>query len=195
MRGLCVAQVVESSHPDYSPGELVVGVFGWQDYALSDGGGAIPVTQGAGGHAADDAAQRARHHEPDRVLRPEGDRASRRRARRSPCRAPPVRPARSRVSSRSSWGCRVIGIAGGPEKCDWLTDELGFDGAIDYKSENVSHTPARALPGRGERVLGQRRRLGPRGGPRKPRDARARRPVRRDLELQRRATRRGRATT
>ena len=34
-------------------------------------------------------------------------------------------------------GCRVIGIAGGAEKCGWLTGELGFDGAIDYKSENV----------------------------------------------------------
>ena len=34
-------------------------------------------------------------------------------------------------------GCRVIGIAGGPEKCAWLTDELGFDGAIDYKNEDV----------------------------------------------------------
>jgi NADPH-dependent curcumin reductase CurA len=34
-------------------------------------------------------------------------------------------------------GCRVVGICGGPEKARWLTDELGFDGAIDYKSENV----------------------------------------------------------
>ena len=32
-------------------------------------------------------------------------------------------------------GCRVIGIAGGPEKCKYLTEELGFDGAIDYKNE------------------------------------------------------------
>ena len=34
-------------------------------------------------------------------------------------------------------GCRVIGIAGGPEKCRYIVDELGFDAAIDYKSENV----------------------------------------------------------
>ena len=34
-------------------------------------------------------------------------------------------------------GCRVIGIAGGAEKCRWLTSELGFDEAIDYKSEQV----------------------------------------------------------
>jgi NADPH-dependent curcumin reductase CurA len=34
-------------------------------------------------------------------------------------------------------GCRVVGIAGGPEKCRWVTEELGFDACIDYKSENV----------------------------------------------------------
>jgi NADPH-dependent curcumin reductase CurA len=34
-------------------------------------------------------------------------------------------------------GCRVIGIAGGREKCDWLVSELRFDGAIDYKNEKV----------------------------------------------------------
>lgn len=36
------------------------------------------------------------------------------------------------------WGCRVIGIAGGRQKCDWLTGELGLDGAIDYKSEDLA---------------------------------------------------------
>ncbi len=34
-------------------------------------------------------------------------------------------------------GCRAIGVAGGAEKCRWLTDELGFDAAVDYKAENV----------------------------------------------------------
>ena len=34
-------------------------------------------------------------------------------------------------------GCRTIGIAGGAEKCHWLTDKAGFDVAIDYKSEDV----------------------------------------------------------
>jgi NADPH-dependent curcumin reductase CurA len=35
-------------------------------------------------------------------------------------------------------GCRVIGIAGGSDKCRWLLDELGFDAAIDYKAEDVA---------------------------------------------------------
>jgi NADPH-dependent curcumin reductase CurA len=34
-------------------------------------------------------------------------------------------------------GCRVVGIAGGSDKCNWIVDELGFDAAIDYKSEDV----------------------------------------------------------
>ncbi len=34
-------------------------------------------------------------------------------------------------------GCRAIGVAGGPEKCRWLTEVLGFDAAIDYKSESL----------------------------------------------------------
>jgi len=35
-------------------------------------------------------------------------------------------------------GCRVIGIAGGPGKCSWIVDELGFDAAIDHRNESVS---------------------------------------------------------
>jgi NADPH-dependent curcumin reductase CurA len=35
-------------------------------------------------------------------------------------------------------GCRVVGIAGGPDKCKWIVDELGFDAAIDYKGEDVN---------------------------------------------------------
>lgn len=43
-------------------------------------------------------------------------------------------------------GCQVIGIAGGPEKCKYLTDQLGFDGAIDYKSEDVKLALKRECP-------------------------------------------------
>ena len=44
-------------------------------------------------------------------------------------------------------GCRVSGIAGGKAKCDWLTGELGFDGAIDYKNEDVGAALDRLCPG------------------------------------------------
>ena len=43
-------------------------------------------------------------------------------------------------------GARVIGIAGGKAKCDWLTGELGLDGAIDYKSEDVGAALDRLCP-------------------------------------------------
>ena len=43
-------------------------------------------------------------------------------------------------------GARVIGIAGGPTKCAWLTDELGFDGAIDYKNDKVGAALDRLAP-------------------------------------------------
>lgn len=43
-------------------------------------------------------------------------------------------------------GARVIGIAGGPAKCAWLTGELGFDGAIDYKNEDVGAALDRLCP-------------------------------------------------
>ena len=43
-------------------------------------------------------------------------------------------------------GCRVIGIAGGADKCAWLTGDLGFDGAIDYRSEDVGAALDRLCP-------------------------------------------------
>ena len=43
-------------------------------------------------------------------------------------------------------GCRVVGIAGGADKCRYLIDELGFDGAIDYKAEDVNAGLKRECP-------------------------------------------------
>jgi NADPH-dependent curcumin reductase len=44
-------------------------------------------------------------------------------------------------------GARVIGIGGGSEKCEWLTNEMGFDVAVDYKAENFARAVAAACPG------------------------------------------------
>jgi NADPH-dependent curcumin reductase CurA len=44
-------------------------------------------------------------------------------------------------------GCRAVGIAGGPEKCKWLVDELGFDAAVDYKAKSFRKDLAAATPG------------------------------------------------
>jgi hypothetical protein len=45
-------------------------------------------------------------------------------------------------------GCRVVGIAGGPEKCKWLKDEAGFDDVIDYKNEDVDKRIGETCPNR-----------------------------------------------
>src|SRR3954453_12866459 len=45
MRGACVGRVLASNHDSYAPGEVVMGTFGWQEYAVSDGGGPIPVSK------------------------------------------------------------------------------------------------------------------------------------------------------
>jgi len=44
-------------------------------------------------------------------------------------------------------GCRVIGIAGGPEKCRWIAGDLGFDVAIDYKAQDVRRALRENAPG------------------------------------------------
>lgn len=43
-------------------------------------------------------------------------------------------------------GCRVVGIAGSQEKCDWLINELGFDDAVNYKKPNLPEALAAAAP-------------------------------------------------
>jgi NADPH-dependent curcumin reductase CurA len=44
------------------------------------------------------------------------------------------------------WGCRAVGIAGGPQKCDYVKRELGFDACIDYKAGNLSDSLKAACP-------------------------------------------------
>jgi NADPH-dependent curcumin reductase CurA len=44
-------------------------------------------------------------------------------------------------------GCRVVGVAGGEAKCRWLTEELGFDAAVDYRSDTFRRQARAALPG------------------------------------------------
>lgn len=137
MRGACVACVVESRQEGYAPGELVMGTFGWQDYAVSDGGGPIPVSKVPEGVPPTmplgvlGITSLTAYFGLKEIGKPE------------PGQTVVVSGAAGATGSvvgqlAKHWGCRVIGIAGGPEKGIWLTDELGFDGAIDYKGEDVN---------------------------------------------------------
>src|SRR5690606_24587490 len=49
------------------------------------------------------------------------------------------------VALAKARGCRVVGIAGGPEKCKYAVDELGFDACIDYKQHKDMHSLSKAL--------------------------------------------------
>lgn len=134
MRAGGIGRVVDSHHADYAVGETVYGVFGVQRFALSDGTGVTrvetalapaPVQLGVLGISGLTAYFGLRD-----VGRPQ------------PGQTVVVSAAAGSVGSivgqiARIQGCRVVGIAGGRDKCRWLVDELGFDAAIDYKSDDV----------------------------------------------------------
>jgi len=136
MRGGTVGRVVESRHPGFDEGELVLGAFGWQDYAVSDGGGMMPVNKVPDGVPPTmplgvlGLTSLTAYFGLKEIGQPkEGDTVV----------ISGAAGATGSVAGQLAkhWGCRAIGIAGGSEKSDWLTKELGFDEAIDYKSEDV----------------------------------------------------------
>jgi NADPH-dependent curcumin reductase CurA len=131
MRGLGLGRVIDSRHPDFQVGERVTGQFGIQRYAVSDGRGVMqidtsiapaPVHLGALGMTGLTA-----YFGLLEIGRPQ------------PGETVVVSGAAGAVGSVAGQiarleGCRTVGIAGGPEKCAWLVEELGFDAAIDYKA-------------------------------------------------------------
>ena len=50
-------------------------------------------------------------------------------------------------------GCRVVGVAGGPEKCRFVTEELGFDACVDHRVGNVAEQLPGGVPRRDRRGL------------------------------------------
>jgi len=143
MRAGAIGRVTDSRHPDFQAGGLVSGMFGVQRYALSDGRAVRrvdtslappPVHLGVLGMTGLTAYFGLLD-----LGRPEAGQTV------------VVSGAAGAVGSVVGQiarikGCRTVGIAGGPEKCAWLVEELGFDAAIDYKrgdlrAELRRHTP------------------------------------------------------
>lgn len=135
MRAGGAGQVVASRNERFAVGDHVTGIFGVQEYAVSDGRGVTSVdpaiaplptflgTLGMTGLTAYFGLF-------DVGALSEGDTVA-------------VSGAAGAVGNAVGQlakikGCTVIGIAGGPEKCKWLVDELGFDAAIDYREGNVN---------------------------------------------------------
>ncbi|TQJ92209.1 NADP-dependent oxidoreductase [Streptomyces sp. SLBN-31] len=134
MRAGSVIEVTASNHPDFQPGDHVVGTFGVQEYVVSDGKGAMRIDTSLAPPstylgALGMSGMTAYFGLLDVGELKEGETVV-------------VSGAAGAVGTMAGQiakakGCRVVGIAGGPEKCALLVDELGFDAAIDYRAEDV----------------------------------------------------------
>jgi len=139
MRSSAVGQVVRSRDPRHREGELVHGMFGWQEYCVTDG---RPGPMGGVGRVPDGV-------EPSWVLGVLGGTGLTAYfgmlevGRPEPGNVVVVSGAAGATGSiagqiaRIRGASKVIGIAGGERKCRWLTEEAGFTTAIDYKSEDL----------------------------------------------------------
>lgn len=150
MRGRGVGEIIVSSHPDYHPGEFFVGSLGWQDFSVQRPHGAefvfstrkiehpreplslhLGILGQAGGTAYFGMHEAAQLKAGDNVL---------------------VSAAAGGVGSvagqiaRIEGATSVVGIAGTDRKCAWLVDELGYSGAINYKTENLQKKLTELFP-------------------------------------------------
>jgi len=143
MLGGTVCRVAESRHPDYAAGDLVLAASGWQDYALSSGKGlarlpadlahpswSLGVLGMPGFTAYVGLLQIGMPKAGETVA---------------------VAAATGAVGSvvgqlARLHGCRVVGIAGGPDKCDHAVRELGFHACVDHRAGGLPERLAAACP-------------------------------------------------
>jgi len=142
MRSSGIGEVVESNHPDYQVGDRVMGMMGWQEYALSNGNGMhkveAPLPDEAvlsifalpGLTATQGLFNVGKPLSGETII---------------------VTGAAGSVGSlvgqlAKAEGLKVIGVVGSDEKADWIVNDLGFDGAINYKSEDLDGQLAKLSP-------------------------------------------------
>jgi NADPH-dependent curcumin reductase CurA len=143
MEGGTIARVEASLHPGFRPGDLVLAYSGWQSYALSDGAGLTRLDPeldppslalgvlGMPGFTAYMGLLEIGHPKAGETV--------------------VVAAASGAVGSVVGQiarlkGCRVVGIAGGPRKCGFVKDELGFDACVDHRGADFPQALARACP-------------------------------------------------
>ncbi len=143
MGGSAVCAVVKSNLPRYKAGDIVVAGTGWQEYSLSDGEGVQTVDPALGpisyalgvlgmpGLTAYTGLLNIGKPQPGETL--------------------VVAAASGAVGSvvgqiAKVKGCRVIGIAGGEQKCRFVKEELGFDGCLDHRQPNLAERLQAACP-------------------------------------------------
>jgi NADPH-dependent curcumin reductase len=143
MVGATVSEVIESRHPGFTPGDLVLGYAGWQAYGVSKGAGvrkldpkeapistALGVLGMPGMTAYVGLLDIGQPKAGETVV---------------------VSAASGAVGSAVGQiakikGCRAVGIAGGGRKCEYVVKDLGFDTCVDYKSEDLGAALTRACP-------------------------------------------------
>lgn len=143
MIGATAGEVVESRHPRFAPGDSVTGMLGWAEMGVADGSllrkvdtTRVPLSAYLGIVGMPGVTA---WYGVNRILMPKpGDTIA-------------VSAASGAVGSvvgqlAKQLGCRAVGIAGGPEKCRFVVEELGFDACVDYKLGNVAEDLAAATP-------------------------------------------------
>jgi len=144
MIGRGTGVVIESRHPDFAPGDAVQSEFGWREMVVLDGKGlrklakdVQPLSLSLGVLGQSGATAWVGLH--DIAGLKAGDTVL-------------VSAAAGAVGSAVGQiariaGCRAIGIAGGPEKCRHVVEDLGFDHCIDYRAGPIDHGLRAAAPG------------------------------------------------
>lgn len=145
MIGGTAGEVVESAHPRYQPGDQVVGMGGWQEYSVVDAGqpGAlrkvdtthVPLSYYLGAVGMPGVTA---WYGLVKIIAPKAGETV------------VISAATGAVGSAfgalaKARGCRVVGIAGGPEKCQYAVQELGFDACVDYRQHKDAHSLSKAL--------------------------------------------------
>ena len=142
MRSSGVATVVQSKHEGFAEGDMGAGLIGWTEYAVSDGKSLNKIPPGVSPEAV------------LCVLALPGLTAYKGLVDIGQPKAGEtlfVTGAAGSVGSMvgqigKAEGMHVVGTAGSDDKCQWLTDELGFDAAINYKSDDLAAKLAEATP-------------------------------------------------
>ncbi|WP_444634420.1 NADP-dependent oxidoreductase [Cupriavidus oxalaticus] len=133
MRGVTMGVVMESHHPDFRPGDIVEGAMAWEEYSVTRTARRVPVEYGLPLHAyasvLGSSGMTAYFGMLD-IARPRAGETI------------VVSAAAGGVGSIAGQigkilGCRVVGVAGGQNKCRLVTEEFGLDACVDYKAGNV----------------------------------------------------------
>jgi hypothetical protein len=148
MRAIGFAEVVDSRHADFKKGDKVIGLTGLQDYTVIDRADkrgnlqkvpAVPFVSDTAFLGVLGANGLTAYFGMMEIAKPQKGETL------------VVSAAAGATGSIAGQigkihGCRVVGIAGGAEKCKWIKDDLGFDAAIDYKQPDWKEKLAEATP-------------------------------------------------